>query len=694
LKKTKALVIVESPAKAKTIGKYLGQRYLVKSSVGHVRDLPKSRLGVDVSKGYLPDYITVRGKGSVLKELRLAMKKADKVYLAADHDREGEAIAWHLANILRIDMQSKCRVVFNEITEGAIKAAFKSPRELDLDLVYAQQARRILDRLVGYGISPLLWKKVKRGLSAGRVQSVALKFIVDREQEVKAFTPKEYWSMTVTLAYKQKPIEAQFYGYDGKKAELSSIEDIEKLKKIIEQNDFSVSAVKEGERKRRPLPPFITSTLQQEAARKLNFKAQKTMRIAQQLYEGVNVGKQGTSGLITYMRTDSLRISAQASEETAKFIGAKFGQEYLTAAPRIYKNKKKTANVQDAHEAIRPSAPAQTPESLKEILSRDQYRLYKLIWQRFIASQMTDALFDTIAVDITAGAALFRATGTKLKFAGFTKVMKDEAELTGSKTNIPALKTGELLKYKNNLPKQHFTQPPPRYNEARLVKELEEQGIGRPSTYVPTIETLKRRGYVLEEDKQMIPSELGKIVLQLVTDFFPDIINLKFTAKMEHELDLIEEGKEDWIAVLDSFYPMFAEKLKLAEQEMEQITFQDEPANEMCPNCERQMVYKHGRYGKFLACSGFPECRYTKAILKKMDVSCPLCKAGELVERKSKKRRLFYGCSAYPACNFVLWEKPLKQPCPKCQGILVQTKAKRQFKLKCTVCDYLEIRGE
>ncbi|SEN79150.1 type I DNA topoisomerase [Lihuaxuella thermophila] len=684
-----SLVIVESPAKAKTISKYLGKQYIVKASMGHVRDLPKSQLGVNVEDDFAPKYITVRGKGDVLKQLRDAKKKVKRVYLAADPDREGEAIAWHLAHSLELSLDEKCRVVFNEITKQAVKDAFKHPRKINLNLVNAQQARRILDRLVGYGISPLLWKKVKKGLSAGRVQSVAVKLIIDREKEIRQFVPEEYWTVTAVLISGEEAFEAKFYGYGNKKTELKSKEDVDQLLDSIKGKRFIVEEVKKSERKRNPAPPFITSTLQQEAARKLNFRAQKTMAVAQQLYEGVDIGKEGTVGLITYMRTDSTRVSNTAQEEARSYIQNTFGTDYVPATPRIPKTK---PGAQDAHEAIRPTSVTRTPAQLKEVLTRDQYRLYKLIWERFVASQMSPAVLDAISADIRVGEALFRATGSKVKFPGFMKVYVEGSDdnKKEEETFLPPLEKGQQLKRKSLDPKQHFTQPPPRYTEARLVKELEEKGIGRPSTYAPTLETIQKRGYVLLEDKRFVPSELGEIVCELMEEFFPEIINVEFTAHMEEDLDLIEEGKADWVEILDRFYGPFQERLNVAEKEMAEVEIEDEVSDEICEKCASPMVYKYGRYGKFLACSAFPECRFTKAILKSTGVPCPNCKIGEIVERKSKKRRTFYGCSRYPECEFVSWDKPVPRPCPRCGSVMVEKKAKKETVIRCTACDYQE----
>jgi len=682
-----SLVIVESPAKAKTIGKYLGKNYIVKASMGHVRDLPKSQLGVDIEHRYEPKYITIRGKGSVLKELREASKKVKRVYLAADPDREGEAIAWHLAHSLDLELDAPCRVVFNEITKQAVREAFKHPRKIDMDLVNAQQARRILDRLVGYGISPLLWKKVKKGLSAGRVQSVAVKLVIDREKEIRNFQPEEYWTVTAVLLAGDEPFEAKFYGYGKYKTELKTEEDVKQLLEKIKGKRFVVGEIKKSERRRNPAPPFITSSLQQEAARKLNFRAAKTMSVAQQLYEGVELGKEGSVGLITYMRTDSTRVSEVAQTEARQYIKEQYGENFVPSQPRSHK---KNAGAQDAHEAIRPTSVKRTPSQVKSYLSRDQYRLYKLIWERFVASQMAPAVLDVIACEVHAGDAVFRATGSKVKFPGFMKVYvegNDDNQKEEDKL-LPPLEEGQVLKRKSIEPKQHFTQPPPRYTEARLVRTLEELGIGRPSTYAPTLETIQKRGYVTLEDKRFVPTELGEIVIELMEEFFPEILNVEFTANMEEELDHIEEGKVDWVKVLDAFYRQFRERLSVAEKEMETVEIQDEVSDETCEKCGRQMVYKFGRYGKFLACSGFPDCRNTKPILKSTGVTCPKCKQGEIVERKTKRRRTFYGCSRYPECDFVSWDQPAPRPCPRCSSLMVIKKKKNETVIHCTECDY------
>jgi DNA topoisomerase-1 len=684
------LVIVESPAKAKTISKYLGNKFIVKASMGHIRDLPKSQIGVEVDKDFSPKYITIRGKGSVLKELKDASKKVKNIYLAADPDREGEAIAWHLAHYLDVQEDMPCRVVFNEITKQAVKEAFKTPRKINMDLVNAQQARRILDRLVGYKISPLLWKKVKKGLSAGRVQSVAVKLIIDRENEIKAFVPEEYWTITVKLAVQSNEFEAKFYGLDGQKRELHNEEEVLRILQAVDKAAYTVEDVKERERQRNPAPPFITSSLQQEAARKLNFRAAKTMSVAQQLYEGVDLGKEGSVGLITYMRTDSTRISPVAQEEANEYITTKFGSEFIPETPRIY--TKKAANAQDAHEAIRPTSAMHEPENIKPYLSRDQFRLYKLIWERFIASQMASAVLDTMTVDIKAGDAMFRAAGSKIKFPGFMKVYVEgnDDESTEDDKFLPPLKQGDQLTKKQIDPKQHFTQPPPRYTEARLVKTLEERGIGRPSTYAPTLETIQKRGYVAIEDKKFVPTELGDLVIQLMEEFFPEILNAEFTANMEENLDHVEEGTEDWIKVLDSFYSGFEKRLEVAEEEMKEIEIQDEVSDEICEKCGQHFVYKMGRFGKFLACSGFPDCRNTKPIVKDIGVSCPTCSEGKIVERRSKKGRIFYGCDKYPECEFVSWDKPVSKPCPNCSSMMVYKRTKNNEQHQCVECDYKE----
>ncbi|KML17937.1 type I DNA topoisomerase [Bacillus altitudinis] len=683
------LVIVESPAKAKTIERYLGKKYKVKASMGHVRDLPKSQLGVDTEHDFEPRYITIRGKGPVLKELKTAAKKAKKVYLAADPDREGEAIAWHLAHSLDLDLSSDCRVVFNEITKDAIKDSFKHPRMIDMDLVDAQQARRILDRLVGYKISPILWKKVKKGLSAGRVQSVALRLIIDRENEINEFKPEEYWTIDGTFLKGKESFEASFFGVNGKKHPLKTKEDVKEILSKLKGSKFSVEKVTKKERKRNPAVPFTTSTLQQEAARKLNFRAKKTMMIAQQLYEGIDLGKEGTVGLITYMRTDSTRISNTAIEEVSAFIDQTYGKNFLNTTKRTVKKNEKA---QDAHEAIRPTSTLRKPADVKHVLSRDQLRLYKLIWERFVASQMAPAVLDTMSVDLENNRLTFRANGSKVKFPGFMKVYvegKDD-QLEEKDKMLPDLKEGDTVLSKDIEPEQHFTQPPPRYTEARLVKTLEELGIGRPSTYAPTLDTIQKRGYVALDNKRFIPTELGEIVLNLIIEFFPEIINVEFTAKMEKELDSVEEGTIEWVRIIDSFYQDFAKRVEKAEAEMQEVEIEPEYAGVDCEECGHPMVYKMGRYGKFMACSNFPDCRNTKPIVKDIGVKCPTCHEGNIVERKSKKRRIFYGCDRFPECEFVSWDKPIERKCPKCENMLVEKKLKKGIQVQCVNCDYKE----
>lgn len=687
------LVIVESPAKAKTIERYLGKKYKVKASIGHIRDLPRSQMGIDTENNFEPKYITIRGKGPVLQDLKTAAKKAKKVFLAADPDREGEAIAWHLANSLNIDITSDCRVVFNEITKDAILESFKHPRAINMDLVDAQQARRILDRLVGYNISPILWKKVKKGLSAGRVQSVAMRLIIDRENEIKSFQPEEYWSIEGTFEKGSKAFEAMYYGNGQEKVKLTNEQQVKDILKGLKGDHFTIRSVVKKERKRNAAPSFTTSSLQQEAARKLNFRAKKTMMLAQQLYEGIDIGKkEGTVGLITYMRTDSTRISETAKAEVTSYIEATFGKNYVAEE---VKQAKKAANAQEAHEAIRPTSVARAPEQLKDVLSRDQLRLYRLIWDRFVASQMAPAVLDTVTVELQNESVQFRANGSHVKFPGFMKVYiessDDQNEDTATKL-LPEMEVGDIVKALDITPKQHFTQPPPRYSEARLVKALEELGIGRPSTYAPTLDTIQKRGYVTLDNKRFVPTELGEIVHEAMLEFFPDIINIEFTAKMEQDLDHIEEGETKWVQVIDAFYQNFEQHVKYADAEMEKIVIKDEPAGEDCEKCGSPMVFKLGRYGKFMACSNFPDCRNTKAIMKPIGVKCPSCESGEIVERKSKTKRLFYGCNQYPECDFVSWDKPISRPCPKCNSLLVEKKLKKGIQIQCTnsECDYEE----
>ncbi|EFI83404.1 DNA topoisomerase I [Listeria grayi DSM 20601] len=684
------LVIVESPAKAKTIEKYLGKKFKVKASMGHIRDLPKSQMGVDTEHDFEPRYITIRGKGPILKELKQAAKKAKKVYLAADPDREGEAIAWHLANSLELDQSQELRVVFNEITKDAVKESFKHPRKIDMDLVDAQQARRILDRLVGYNISPILWKKVKKGLSAGRVQSVALRLIIDREKEINNFKPEEYWTIDGNFKKGKQEFQANFYGVDGKKKKLSNAEEVKEVMSRLKGKQFTVTDVTKKERYRNPAAPFTTSSLQQEAARKLNFRTRKTMMLAQQLYEGIALGKQGTVGLITYMRTDSTRIADSAVAEANQHIIEKYGKEFTRSKKRTDKN---TKGAQDAHEAIRPTSALRSPSEMKDYLSRDQYRLYKLIWERFIASQMAPAILDTMRVDLDNNGVQFRANGSKVKFAGFMKVyVESNDDNKEEKENIlPDLKKEDKVESQTLEQRQHFTQPPPRYTEARLVKTLEEIGIGRPSTYSPTLDTIQRRNYVSLTNKRFIPTELGEIVNELIEDYFPEILDVKFTANMENELDEVEHGKVAWVKVIDEFYKHFEPNVERADKEMEKIEIKDEPAGIDCDICGSPMVYKMGKYGKFLACSNFPECRNTKPIVKEIGVTCPKCGEGHVIERKSKKKRIFYGCDRYPDCDYVSWDKPVERACPKCaEHALVEKKLKKGIQVQCTNCDYKE----
>ncbi|MCI7240410.1 MAG: type I DNA topoisomerase [Aerococcus suis] len=679
----KYLVIVESPTKAKTIEKYLGRNYKVVASKGHLRDLPKSKMGIDIDNDYEPHYISIRGKGPLIKELKKYANKAEKIYIASDPDREGEAIAWHLAHLLKLDPTDNIRVTYNEITKDAVKEAIKHPRPIDMDLVDAQQARRVLDRLVGYNLSPMLWKKVKKGLSAGRVQSVALHMIIQREKEIRAFKPEEYWTVEGKFLKNRKTFTASASKYKGKKLDLKNEDDVKEFMQEIKTRDFEVQNVTEKERRRFPSKPFTTSSMQQEAAKKINFRSRKTMMVAQQLYEGIKVGRGAAEGLITYMRTDSTRISQSAKNQAQAFIEANYGKDYLGHR----KNDKQASGAQDAHEAIRPSNISRTPESIEKYLTKDQMKLYSLIWSRFMASQMAPAVYDTVACDLVQNEATFRANGSKIKFPGYQKVYKE----ANNKDNIlPALKNGEMVKSKDIEPSQHFTQPPARYTEASLIKTLEEQGVGRPSTYSPTIETLIKRYYVKLEAKRFEPTELGEIVNDLITDFFPDIVDTQFTADLESELDEIETDKKAWVDVIDSFYQPFSKELDTAWDKMDKVVIKDEPAGFKCPECDHDMVIKLGRYGKFYACSNFPDCRHTEAIVKEIGVKCPTCGKGEVVERKSKKNRLFFGCSRYPDCDFVDWNKPVGRECPKCQHYLVEKKKRGSKQVICSNCDYKE----
>lgn len=668
--KAKSLIIVESPAKARTISKFLGNKYKVKASMGHIRDLPKSQLGINIEKNFEPKYITIRGKGPILNEIKKEAKKADNILLATDPDREGEAISWHLAHLLGLkDMP--CRIEFNEITKNAVTNSIKKPRKIDENLVEAQQARRILDRLVGYKISPILWKKVRRGLSAGRVQSVAVRIICDREKEIVEFKPEEYWSIDALLEDPKSDIqfEAKLNTINGKKAEIKNKVETDKIISDLSKENFIVSKVKKGSRKRNPLPPFTTSSMQQEASSKLGFTAKKTMVIAQQLYEGLDIKGKGTVGLITYIRTDSTRLSDQSVKQARSYIDKSFGKEYVPSKPRIYKHKKGS---QDAHEAIRPTSVDLTPDLIKTSLTKDQYKLYKLIWERFVSCQMPPAIYDTISIDIKAGKYTFRATGSRLKFPGFLILAKDDIDdkKQDKDENLPDLKKGQNIKLIKLLPEQHFTQPPPRYTEAMLVKTLEEKGIGRPSTYAPTIDVIQKRGYVEKENGRFKPTELGNIVIEILKEYFSDIVDIDFTAEMEEQLDRIEAGEQNRLNVLKSFYSPFEKKLKVAEKELEKVEIKDEVTDEKCEVCGRNMVVKHGRFGKFLACPGFPECKNTKPYIIKIGVPCPKCD-GEVIVRRSKKGRTFYGCSNFPKCRFISWQKPSKNKCPKCGEFMV-----------------------
>lgn len=683
--KKKNLVIVESPAKAKTIEKYLGRNYHVIASKGHIRDLPKSQMGVDIEDNYKPKYISIRGKGDTIKELKREAKKAKYVYLASDPDREGEAIAWHVAHVLNLDEKEKNRVAFHEVTKDAVKNAFKNPRTIDMDTVNAQQARRILDRLVGYSLSPILWAKVKKGLSAGRVQSVALNLVTNREKEIKEFNPVEYWTIDADFKKGRKTFKGQFYGVDGKKTNLANNEAVQEvLARINKKDDFLVTNVIKKERRRQPAAPFTTSTLQQEANKRLGYRTRRTMSIAQGLYEGINLGKGGTVGLITYMRTDSKRTSPIAQKEASKFINEKYGTEYAAKSQRHFKNQE---DAQDAHEAIRPTSVYRTPQSLKNVLTKEQMRLYTLIWSRFVASEMTPAVYDTVRADIEQNSVTFRTTGSTLKFAGFTKVYDTVQE---KNIELPDIEKGDKLKLVKTDPKQHFTLPPARYTEASLVHSLEENGVGRPSTYAPTIDTIQRRYYVKLEGRSLVPTELGEIVNSLVSKFFPDIVNVDFTADLETDLDKVEEGKNNWVKVVDEYYKPFSKELKKADTEIEKVQIKDEPAGFNCDICGAPMLIKMGRYGKFYACSRFPECRNTKAIVKEIGVICPKCHKGQVVEKKSKRGRKFYGCSRYPKCDFVSWDKPVGRDCPNDGHFLVEKKTKKGLVILCPNGDYTE----
>ena len=682
------LVIVESPTKAKTIKKMLGSNYKVVASVGHIRDLPKSTLGIDIENDFEPKYINIRGKGDLIKSLKKDAKASNKVFLATDPDREGEAISWHLAHILDIDPNSKSRVTFNEITKDTVKKQIKSPRAIDINLVDAQQARRVLDRLVGYKISPLLWKKVKSGLSAGRVQSVVLKIICDREQEIEDFISEEYWSIEAVLKKSRKSFEAKYYGTleNGKvkKVEIKNESKADEILKNIDRENFIVSDIKKGVKKKNPSQPFTTSTVQQEASKKLNFSTKKTMMLAQRLYEGIDIPGEGSVGLITYMRTDSTRISQEALDSLMKYIGENYGDSYS----KKNTSSKKKDNVQDAHECIRPTDVTKAPYLIKDSLSRDEYRLYNLIWKRFVASQMQPALYNTMRLSINSNNEIFKASGSQISFDGFLKVYEIDSE----KDNIlPDLEVNDKLKLDSIDKNQHFTQPPARYNEASLIKLLEELGIGRPSTYSPTISTLLSRYYVVVEDKKLIPTEIGTTVNDILIENFPDIINEKFSAELETELDTIAEGKLQWKKLIEEFYEKFEKELLVAEEKIKKVEIRDEVTDIKCEKCGRNMVIKMGRFGKFLACPGFPDCRNAKPLVEKIDVKCPKC-GGDIVVKRSKKGRKFFGCSNYPECDFVTWNKPIDRKCPECNEILVEISNRKEHIIKCSskTCSYRE----
>ena len=675
------LVIVESPSKAKTIEKYLGKKYRVISSKGHVRDLPKSRMGVEVlDNGSVDvDYISIRGKGDVIKSLKKEAK-GKKVFLASDPDREGEAIAWHIAHILGLDNDSDNRIVFNEITKDAVKDAIKHPRKINTDLVQSQQARRILDRLVGYNISPVLWKKVKPKLSAGRVQNAALKLIVDREEKIQKFVPQEYWSMPIDFIKNRKVLTANFYSYKGEKIKLESKKDVDKIRKAIIGDTFKVIDVAKTKKNRNAPNVYITSTMQQDASRKINFKTRKTMSVAQELYEGINLKKLGgVTGLITYMRTDSTRVSDEAVKMASDFILNNYGKEYLTTS---VKSRKASKNVQDAHEGIRPTNVSFTPDTIKEYLSNDQYKLYKLIWERFLASRMSAAVYETSTTTFENNEVVYRGAHSNLLFNGFLAVLKEKEKVKLA----PEFEVGEDAKVKEIKEEQHFTQPPARYSEAKLIAELEELGVGRPSTYATIVDTLQKRYYAKLQNKVFTPTELGTLVSKITEQYFPDIINTKFTANLESQLDDIAEGKVGWEKTIYNFYSGFRKDVEKAESEMEKVEIKQEFTGESCPECSSPLVFKLGKFGKFIACSNFPDCRYTNTIQKKVGVKCPKCKKHDILEKKSKKGKLFYGCEGFPTCDFVSWDKPINRNCPKCDNILFEGKKG----VHCDHCDYKE----
>ena len=684
------LVIVESPTKVKTIKKFLGSNYVVMASNGHVRDLPKSQMGVDLEHDFEPKYITIRGKGEILAGLRKEVKKADKIYLATDPDREGEAISWHLMKALKLEGKKVYRISFNEITKSAVKASLKNARDIDMDLVDAQQARRVLDRIVGYKISPVLWAKVKRGLSAGRVQSVALRIIADREDEIAAFIPEEYWSLDTNFKVKgeKKPLTAKFYGTKDEKITIHNEEELHKILADLEEAEYEVVDVKRGERSKKAPLPFTTSTLQQEASKALNFATSKTMRIAQQLYEGVDIKGSGTVGLITYLRTDSTRISEEADANARAYVGKAYGEEYVAETASEQKQKNDGKNIQDAHEAIRPSDVTRVPAEIKESLTRDQFRLYQLIWKRFTASRMQPAKYETTAVKIGAGEYCFTVSTARVAFDGFRSVyVEAEEEKEESNVLVGHLSMDSVLTKEEFDPKQHFTQPPAHYTEASLVKTMEELGIGRPSTYAPTISLILGRRYITKEGKNLYLTEIGEVVNNIMKQSFPSIVDVHFTANMEGLLDMVEEGKVPWKEVIRNFYPDLEEAVEIAEKELEEVKIEDEVTDVICEECGRNMVIKYGPHGKFLACPGFPECRNTKPYLEKIGVPCPVC-GKEVVIRKTKKGRKYYGCEDNPECEFMSWQKPSSKKCPECGGYMVE----KGNKLVCAdeKCGYVE----
>jgi len=678
----KNLVILESPSKAKTIKKILGSNYKVEACVGHVRDLPKSQFGVDIGNDYEPKYITIRGKGDILATLRKEVKAAKKVYLATDPDREGEAISWHLIHALKLEEKDTERIAFNEITKTAIKKALKEARPIDMNLVDAQQARRILDRIVGYRISPLLWKKVRKGTSAGRVQSVVLKLICDREEEIEQFIPEEYWSLEVNLKGQDGKLIARYAASDNNKKELKTEADTDAIIKSTKKSTFSVTDVKQSTRTKKPSAPFTTSTLQQEASKLFSYATSKTMRVAQQLYEGTDIAGEGTVGLISYIRTDSTRVSDEAYEDAKTMILDKFGQNYLPEERPVYKTKGRS---QDAHEAIRPTSIARLPEMVKASLTTEQFKLYKLIWERFVSSQMTPAVYDTLSIKLTAKETVFRASGSVLKFDGYLAVYSKNED-SEKDVKIPLLKVGDKLTAESFAPAQHFTQPPPRFSEGSMVRTMEELGIGRPGTFAQTITTLMNRFYVTKENKVLYPTELGEIVNEIMTDYFQDIVDADFTARMEDDLDRVEHGELEWKHIVRGFYPPLEVKIQAAEEQIGEIEVKDEETDILCEHCGRNMVIKFGRFGKFLACPGFPDCRNAKPILEEAGVPCPLC-GNKVVIKKSKKGRIYYGCETNPECEFISWNLPTGQPCPDCGAFLVE-KGRKKKVIACSACTY------